>query len=973
VRVADDTRLDIRALGPLEVDVDGRRAALGGPKQRCVLSLLSLRANTTVSVDDLAAAVWGEDANVSDVLDALRVYLSNLRAVLDPGRSRGSVGSRLLRDGGGYRLCVRPEELDVLRFSERVGAGRRSAADGELPQAAASLAAAEQLWRGDPFPDLVDVTSVRPDLGALAELRLSALEDRVDVELALGRHGRLVGEVRALTQANPLRERLRAQLMLALYRSGRQDEALAVYADLRSTLAESLGVDPTPAVQTLHRAILGHEPALDPPRETAAPSTCRYHVPVPPNALVGRSQDLAQLVERLRTARGRIVTLVGTGGVGKTRLALAAASALEPEHVAGACWVPLAGLSDPALVPQAVAAGLGLTGFADQDAATAIAEHLRATDVLLVLDNFEHLLPAAHWLADLLAEVPVASVVVTSRSPLGLSTELEVPVEPLPLPNPRDAIADVSREPAVRLFVERAQAVDPKFRLDEESTASVASVCRHLDGLPLAIELAAARIRVLSPAAIAARLDHALTLLTTGARDLPSRQRTLRATLEWSYDLLPASQRRLLGRLGVFAGGGRVSDIEAVCGFPPLDVDLLDDLDALVRHSLVQLRRDGAGEPRLVLLETVREFALERLQSDGDEDEVGRRHAVHYAGQLEDVGQQAGSTVAQRTAMAWCTAEQENLRAALRWSSQGPDGIGTGVRLIAGLSKYWEVTSALEEGLSWCRRLLGDDLDTALPGAAAALNAAGTLAWLEARHDEARVWHRRALEVQQRSSDVAAQAWSMICLGAQDLSERCFEDGERWVHRGRALARTIGDERLQRIAVQCLGTSQAWQGNLLAALRLAERGLAMARREGDERDIASMLNNLSDVTLQLGDPLAALALVQESLTILHRLGDVTYLVSGLCGVADIAVSLGAPDRALRLLAAVSAVCETTGLRRVDLTNAVQGPTRSAAFTALGDAAAAAAWGEGLTIGIDRAVEEALSLEAATAMAAARLA
>src|SRR3954447_5081416 len=809
--VATDSDLDIRVLGPLEVHVGERPLGLGGPKQRAVLSLLALRSGTTVAVEDLVAAVWGEDTDVPDVLDALRVYLSNLRTLLDPGRSRGDVGSRVLRDRGGYRLCVRPGELDLLRFTDTVAAARRAAGAGELRAAVEGFRSAQALWRGAPCPDLADALRVQPDLESLRELHLSATEDRIDVELALGRHGSVVSELLPLSQGHPLRERMRAQLMLALYRCGRQEEALAVYADLRSTLAETLGVDPTPAVQTLQRAILRQEPALEPP-EPRRPSAARtrYHVPSAPNELIGRQADLDRLVARVRASRGRVVTLVGTGGVGKTRLALAAAAALAPEYSDGACWVPLGALADPGLLPQALATALGVAGSPDQDPAGAVAEHLCAHDVLLVLDNFEHLLPAAGSVAALLAEVPGLSVVVTSRCALGLSAELEHPVGPLPAPVAHSSGArEVRMSPAARLFLARARAVDPSFRMEGDTAPAVAEICRRLDGVPRAIELAAARIRVLSPPAIAARLDRALALLTTGPCDLPDRQRTLRATLEWSYQLLPSAEQRLLSRLAIFSGGALLSDIEAVCGFDPLEGEVLDALDTLVRHSLVQLRQDAGDDPRPVLLETVREFGLERLRGDGEYDEVARRHAERFAGLVEE--HDPGSGPAQETATAWWRVEGNNVRQSLQWCSEAPSRRSLGLRLVAGLGRYWEITSALEEGLSWCRRLLPDDLDgrpaTAGsngaasassdgvrsdgcgPAVGAALNTAGTLAWLQGDYDQARRWHRRALALQERSGDAAGAASSLVCLATQDLSQGRLIEGEQRLHRAMGLAR----------------------------------------------------------------------------------------------------------------------------------------------------------------------------------------
>jgi len=387
-----------------------------------------------------------------------------------------------------------------------------------------------------------------------------------------------------------------------------------------------------------------------------------------------------------------------------------------------------------------------------------------------------------------------------------------------------------------------------------------------------------------------------------------------------------------------------------------------------VRHSLVQLRQDVGEEPRPVLLETVREFGLERLRADGEYDDVARRHAEHYAGRVEELD--PGSGPAQEKATAWWRVEGNNLRQSLQWCSQSPSRVGTGLRLVAGLGRYWEITSALEEGLTWCRRLLPDDRapDGPGPSAGPALNTAGTLAWLQGDYDQAREWHRRALAVQERSGDAAGAAWSLVCLGTQDLSQGRLIEGEQRLHRALGLARRTGSDRVQRTAIQCLGVARLWQGDPHGALELTERSLAMARRSGDQRDAAILLNNLGDMTLRLGNPAGALALMQESVAISHRLGDVTTVASSLSSVAEVAVSLGAPDRALRLLGAVATMTAATGLRRPDLEEETVGPIRAAASAALGNTSAAAVWAEGLTIGLDRAVQEALSLEATLATA-----
>ena len=454
----------------------------------------------------------------------LHGYVSRLRRVLGAGR--------LETRPPGYVLRVEPGELDLHRFRELIAQDRHREA----------LA----LWRGPALADLAFEDFARSEIARLEELRLSALEGRFEHELAAGRHAELAGELAAAVRAHPLRERLAGQLMLALYRSGRQADALAAYRDARATLVDELGLEPSEELSALQRRILVHDPGLDHTRTGR-----RAELPASLTSFVGRGRELEQIRALILRPGVRLLTLTGAGGTGKTRLALEVARAVAGEFADGARFAPLAAVAEPEVVPHAIAEALALQQSSGQSIEDALKAFLADRELLLVLDNLEHLLEATPLATELLAAAPRLKILATSRTHLNLYGETEYAVPPLS-----------AREEAVALFADRAAAVRPGFA----ATDAVGEICARVDGLPLAIELAAARIRTLTPAEILARLDHRLELLAGGPRDVPARQRTLRDTLLWSYDLLAPEEQRLFARLAVFAGGWTLAAADDVCG-----------------------------------------------------------------------------------------------------------------------------------------------------------------------------------------------------------------------------------------------------------------------------------------------------------------------------------------------------------------------------------------------------------------------
>ncbi|GGM55365.1 BTAD domain-containing putative transcriptional regulator [Dactylosporangium sucinum] len=667
----DGTGVVFRLLGPVEVDPP---AALA-PSVRPLLARLVLAAGRVVSVDTLTDALWGEDLP-ADAANALQIRVSKLRRALGPA------GDLLVTRAPGYRLAVPPEAVDVHRFEAAV-AGARAARDaGDAAGALRGIEAALAWWRGPALADAGDAEWVGRERHRLEELRLAAVEDRLELLLETGRPADAVADLERLGAEHPLRERPVRLLMLALYRSGRQADALDVHQALRRRLADELGLDPSPELRALAEAILRRQVPGGPSEPALAPVTAPA-LPARVTSLVGRDDDLTTVLDQLRTAR--VVTLTGPGGVGKTTLALEAARRAGGD----VRLVRLAPLPAGADAAGAVAQQLGVPS--DGAAADAAAAHLAAAPALLVLDNCEHVVDSAAALVDHLVHAcPRVRVLATSREALAVAGEVQVAVAPLAVPD------------ATRLFVDRARAVRPAFALDDDTAPAVEAVCRQLDGIPLAIELAAARVKALPPAEIAARLHDRFALLTGGPRTAEARHRTLRAVLDWSHDLLPEPERTLLRRLAVFRGGWTLPAAEDVCGFGALAPgDVLDPLFRLVDRSLVV--PDPAGG-RFRLLVTVQEYAAERLAEAGEAGECRDRHLDHYTRLGERLGPQVRAAGA-----AWAALrdDADNLRAAvdhaLAPAAGDPD---RGLRLGVALLPYWNYAQR-DEGNQALTALLG--------------------------------------------------------------------------------------------------------------------------------------------------------------------------------------------------------------------------------------------------------------------------
>ena len=665
----------MRLLGPVQMVRSGREVGLGGPRPRAVLALLVLEAGRVVPAGRLVEELW-RGSPPPGAAKTLRSYVSRLRVLLSPD---GTLAAR----GGGYVLGLDPVLVDAVRFEQLAGAGQAALSGGEAAAAAGRFRQALGLWRGAALADVCVVEPLAREAARLEELRLAAVEGRIEADIALGLHAEVTGELEGLVTEYPLRERLWRMLVLALYRAERQADALAAYRRARDMLAAELGLEPGEDLRRLEQAVLRQD-------VPAAPSPARHNLPAPLTSFLGREQDLAKLEGLLGEAR--LVTLTGTGGTGKTRLALETGARAAGRFPDGVWLAELAGIADPELVAAQVMGALGVRQQGDVPVLEALIWRLRSAELLLILDNCEHLLDACAGLAiALLRAAPGLRVLATSREPLGIPGEATYPVRPLDLPPQTADAREAGQAAAVRLFLDRGSAARGGTAGGVAPVAVAERICRKLDGLPLAIELAAARLGTLSAAEIEAHLVDRFRFLAYRRPVADPRHQALRAAMDWSYDLLSAEERRVLGELSVFAGSFGLAQAAEVCGGGD-QVNAWEVIDRLAGKSLVAAEPTD-DETRYRLLDTVRHYAAGRLAEAGGTEAARRRHAAAF---LSLAGRERKLAVLAR--------EQDNFRAALDWSLERGDQAGP--RLARALGGFWLGRGLLQEGRDWLDRAL---------------------------------------------------------------------------------------------------------------------------------------------------------------------------------------------------------------------------------------------------------------------------
>ncbi|WP_131764053.1 BTAD domain-containing putative transcriptional regulator, partial [Actinomadura fibrosa] len=893
-------------LGPLAVWTDGGEVRVPETKIRTLLAVLLADAGRPVSVDRLLDALWG-DRPPGNPTGTLQARVSQLRGVLD--RAESGARALIAARPSGYVLDVAPEAVDAGRFGALL-VRAREAAD---PLARARLLGdALALWRGPAFDGFADAGFAAPVVTDLEERRLAALEERAEARLDLGEHAALAAELAAPVALHPLRERLRAAHLRALHRAGRRAEALAGYHDLRERLADELGTDPGPDLAALYQSLLEQDPAEESRPRTQPP------LPAALDELIGRDQAVEQA--RALLATERLVTMTGPGGVGKTRLALEAAARSSGDHPDGVWLIELApgnpttaseiaehvarvlGLHDErsrngnAHDPEARDRGVRGTAWGvGDDPLGRLVGVLRARRALLVLDNCEHVVEAAAELAAALVRgAPGLRILATSREPLGVPGERVQSVPPLDLPEPGTAPDALAEYGAVRLFAARARAADPGFALDAASAPSVVAICRRLDGIPLALELAATRVRGLGVKELAARLDDRFAILAGGRRGVPDRQRTLRAVVDWSWGLLTGPERVALRRLAVHAGGCTVEAAEEVGGSGA------GVLARLVDRSLVVRGGDG----RYRLLESVAAYGLERLREAGEEDELRRRHVLYYTGLAERAARGLRGP-AQREWLDRLDGESANLRAAL----DGASG-DLAIRLVNAQSWFWYLRGRFAEA----RRALTTAL--ARPGASAPARLEAEI-WLAGMvmasgegvdTDELR---RTALEPYERQAGEPrgelARARAEWFLSQVHWAYGDLAANEARVDRALAAFRAHGDEWGRAAALALRAKLAVRRGNLEVMERDGAESLALFTSLGDawgRLEASDVLARRAEIT---GDYAEAARLRRAELRLAEELRmwpEVAFRLAELGRVAlltgDLAEARALHERALRV-------------------------------------------------------------------------
>ena len=941
--------LQIALLGPVEARVDGRPVALGGQRPRALFALLALMGGRVVTTDQLIDEMWGDEPPAR-ARDSLQMHVSRLRKWL---AEAGIDGGRLVSQAGGYLLDLRPGERDVDRWQQALGRARGARADGQPQLAREWVEEALAVWRGQPLGGVSTNSLLAAERARLEEERLAAIIEGIELDLELGRHGELLGQLEALVIAHPFKERLVELQMLALYRCGRQADALAAFQAARGRFVDQLGIEPSQPLRDLHDDVLKHSAELSSPVDKAAeraveaqlrppmPSAFSDRVlPIPPNRTIGREHDVAAVAERLRAGSVRLLTLTGPGGVGKTRLALEAARAVQADFADGAHFVSLAAEHRPEDVPAAIVEKLEIVVLSGESADQAAERFLAAKHLLLITDNLEHLLEAAPYVARLLEACPALTVLATSRAPLTLQAEARYPVPPLALPEletPEDLQALAGTD-AVALFFERARAHDPDFDLGDGNAAAVAEICRRVDGLPLAIELAAARCALLSPTEIAERLDTALGALGAGARDAPARQQTLRATIDWSHELLSDAEKQCFARFAVFAGGATVEAAETITGAG------LDVLDCLVAKSLLVRRQHALAPTRLGMLETIRAYAIDRFAATTEHDAIEERHCLYYLALAQRHGaDRALMSAGGKEHLARLDAESDNLRAALRWAADRPD-TERAIAMVAALGRYWLMRDRYSEAIDWTDQALampGTDAQPALRVRALCIKAS-CLQWVGRGTEQSAVMAEADAIARTLSDPVIlsdarqTRAHCASFAGSSDVGERFADEAldlatgaeDDWAIAIAAFAKatqapTIAElrERVARAAALLDEVGNVYRlADLLAgvaaygalcmgsdqdAMEFVGRAIPLVRELDNPFIWMILQGNLGLAALLTGDTDAARDAFRQELAVCRELVARPIAWEGLRGLAAVAVVCGDSERAATLVGAAA--------------------------------------------------------------------
>jgi predicted ATPase/DNA-binding SARP family transcriptional activator len=914
--------LNIQLLGACRLVGDGQVSEPSNWRLRKaahLVKLLALTADHRLHREQVFEYLW-PDLDPAAAGNNLRVTLHFARRLLT---QEGFPGAEALQIRGAHVVLFPDHPLwsDVEAFEVAAEAARGSDDPARFDVALA-------LYSGDLLPeDRFEEWAIE----RRKQLRGACLDLLLEVAQLHEKRGDVIQSVRALQRVlelEPDHELAHVALIRLYARTGERVRALRQYQTLRETLSRELDVEPGPDATRLYELLLAGDVAaagsLVGEARTTAPLARRMvpplrHIPATTNlplqltSFVGRERELRALLDALK--RSRLVTLIGPAGSGKTRLASEAAARLGKAYPEGVWLVDLAGLADPALVVPAIASALGVHDVPGRSLTRTLTDTLRDRRLLLLLDNCEHLIETcAAVAATLLRHCPALRVLTTSREPLRVDGEAVWPVPPLNLPDPRheSSLAGLRQAEALELFTERARLVSPGFALTESNAAAVVAICRRLEGIPLAIELAATRVRALSVEEIAGRLDDALGLLTAGNRDRPTRQQSLRAAIAWSYDLLPSEEQAVLRRLAVFASGFTVEAAEMVCASDGVrSGQVLDLLFRLIDKSLIVV--EGRGDDvRYRLLETIRLFSWEQLGRTGEVNRIRERHRDWYLA----LGEQAEPGLVGTGTRDWMrrlSPEIDNIRVVLHWSVQQGDRETT-LRLAASLWSFWLLSGRISEGREWFEPLLAEPAIDAVSETAhvRALGAAGHLAQRQGDYHHGVAWSeeclRRARAIDDRWS--AAHALTNLCLCA--LYRGDVERTIELAHEGLALSREAGVMAGVPTSLSSLGLAEYWRGNLDAAREYLHDAVAAANEIGFTAFASWLLGHLADVVRAQGDRPAARLYAEESVAVGQEAGDAYGPALGRRELGRLAADAGRTDEAVELIGASLATFRALG-------------------------------------------------------------
>ncbi len=946
-------------LGGFRISVGTRTLDEGGwrlKKAKSLIKLLALSPGHRLHREVLMDRLWPELTR--------RAAANNLRQALHAARRAlegSSSASHRYVGSKDEEIVLCPEGrlwVDVDAFEEAARTARRA---GEP----AAYRAAVELYTGELLPEDRYEEWAQYRREELRETYLTLLRDLAGIHEDRGEYGAAVEALRRAVSEEPLREEAHTGLMRLYALSGRKSEALRQFAVLEETLRRELAARPGADSDRLRQEISS---GAFPPRPSrvepvgAPENGVPHNLPPARDSFVGREREVVEVKSALSMTSA--LTLTGAGGAGKTRLALEVARDLLGAYPDGVWLVELAPLSEPNLVPGAVASALGVRERPDQPPADTLTEVLRGKRSLVILDNCEHVVDAAAALADdLLSSCPRLKILATSREPLEIAGETNWRVSPLSMPETNGeptAAEDLMRYEAVRLFVERARQRLPAFLLTRANAGAVLESCRKLDGIPLAIELATARMTALAVEEVAQRLEDSLKLLTGGTRTAAPRQQTMRATLQWSHDLLSEDERILFARLSVFAGGWTLAAAEAVGAGDDIErEDVLDLVSRLVGRSLVMAEApSGGGAARYGMLEPIRQYAREKLEESGEAEAVLGRHAAFFLALAEEAEPELTGPDQDRW-LERLETEHDNLRVVRRWARENGRG-EIALRLAGALWRFWYTHGHLEEGSGWLQEALSGDNGTPSPGRANALNGAGALAFQRGDRERAEAYFGQSLAVSRALEDKPRTARALNNLAlvannrgdygrARELLARCLE-----------LDRELGDERGVAYSLGELGHMAFFQGDYEQAAEYFEQSLALHRGLDDKRSVALTLNNLGAIVRCGDEPQRAAHLYRESLELAREIGDDWLTVGILVAIGCFLVEQGRLEEAARVLGAADRSRQEIGFVLEPHTSEEHESALERLRTNLGERAFEAAWHRGSEMTLEEAVRFALS-------------